>query len=81
MTDIDFSVPATIFARQATDLPSEGEYEPIEFDTTAEAIRHAMEEIEGGRDLYISSATTRLDREQISRAYQDGAFPLERKAR
>lgn len=81
MADIDFDLPATIFVRQETDLPSEGEYDPREFETTAAAIKYAVEELGPEKDFYISAVTERIDKHRVMHAYDDARFPLERRRR
>lgn len=49
--DIDYGLPATLFARQDGDLPGAESYEPAEFRTLAEAIRHRRTEMSVGYGL------------------------------
>lgn len=77
-SDIDFDVPATVFLRQPAGMPSGSAYAPQDFDTTAEAIKHAVEAFGADSDFYISAATQRIDSDAARRAYADPGFPLER---
>lgn len=73
--DIDYGLPATVFARQQGDLPGLVSYTPSEFTTLAEAIRHAVETLEEDADFYISGTTRRYDRSQVLDAYRSPGFP------
>ena len=80
MKQIDYDAPATLYVRHETGIPGDTRTDVRDFNSIAEAIKHAMEELAHVDGAYIAGATQRLEAEDIRQAYDRDDFPLERRA-
>ena len=81
MKQIDYDAPATLYVPHRTDVPGDTKTDVRDFNSVAEAIKHAMEELAYVDGVYIAGATRRLEADDIRRAYDRDDFPLERRAK
>lgn len=80
MTAIHYDAPTTLFMLRDTTAPGSRNMDSRDFDTTAEAVKYAVEELPSDLgDFYLSGAVERLSRDQVLAAYQSSDFPLLRK--
>jgi len=79
LTGFDFSAPAELFPSRSN--KGRGQVSYKRFDTAAEALRFAVEDMPGVSLLgaYLESEETRFGRQEIVRLYESAAYPLTRR--
>jgi hypothetical protein len=80
LTGFDFSAPAELFPSR--NKKGRGRVTYKRFDTAAEAIRFAVEDMPGSALLgaYLESKEARFGEQEIRALYDSPAYPLERRA-
>jgi hypothetical protein len=80
VTGFDFSAPAELFPSR--NKKGRGRITYKRFDTAAEAIRFAVEDMPGSALLgaYVETNETRLCDQDIRALYDSAAYPLKRRA-
>jgi hypothetical protein len=80
LTGFDFSAPAELFPSR--NKKGRGRITYRRFDTAAEAVRFAVEDMPGSALLgaYIETNETRLCDQDIRALYDSAAYPLKRRA-
>jgi hypothetical protein len=80
LTGFDFNAPAELFPSR--NKKGRGRVTYKRFDTAAEAIRFAVEDMPSSALLgaYLESEETRFGEQEIRVLYDSAAYPLERRA-
>jgi hypothetical protein len=80
LTGFDFSAPAELFPSRSK--KGRGRVTYKRFDTAAEALRFAVEEMPGPALLgaYLESEETRFGEQEMRSLYESAAYPLKRRA-